>query len=176
MSKPNVLTGKRFGRWTVLRRAENNQKGNTMWLCRCECGKEAIVAGYSLTGGRSKSCGCLHNDILSEENRKKKRIHGETHTRLYNIWRGMRSRCNNGKNAHYKDYGGRGISVCEEWENDYEAFRDWALENGYEEQLTIDRINNDMGYTPENCRWTTMSVQNTNRRRYHWKRRLKEND
>lgn len=175
MSKASELSGRRFGRLLVLGRAGSNEKGNSLWKCRCDCGKETIIVGYSLTGGRSKSCGCLHSEKLSEENRETKRTHGETHTRLYTIWRGMRQRCKNRNGKHYPDYGGRGITVCAEWDESYEVFRDWAIFNGYRDDLTIDRINNDGDYCPENCRWVTMSVQNANRRHYKHKRR-RDND
>ena len=171
MSRVSDLTGMRFGRLVVVSRAGSNAKGNALWRCRCDCGKETVVVGYSLNGGRSKSCGCLHHEQLSTRNRNEKRTHGETHTRLYTIWRGIRCRCNNKTDSHYSDYGGRGITVCAAWNNSFEAFRDWAVANGYRNDLTIDRINNDGGYTPDNCRWTTMSVQNANRRHYKHKRR-----
>lgn len=171
MSRANELSGKRFGRLLVLERAGSNSKGNSLWRCRCDCGNEAVIVGYSLTGGRSKSCGCLHHEKLSVRNQQEKRTHGETHTRLYTIWRGMRQRCENANRKHYSDYGGRGITVCPEWDESYEAFRDWAVSNDYRDDLTIDRIDNDKGYFPENCRWVTMSVQNANRRHYKHKRR-----
>lgn len=178
MSKPNDLKGKKFGRLKVLERAENDRKGNTMWICECECGNIVTTHGYSLTGGTATSCGCRRNESLSAYNKQEKRTHGETHSRLYVIWRGIRQRCNNPNDKHYKDYGGRGITICAEWNESYEAFRDWALSHNYSENLSIDRIDNDGNYEPSNCRWATSSEQNANRRHYKLKhkRRRKKND
>lgn len=154
------LAGQRFGRWTVLERV-GKRSGKLTWLCRCDCGKTKSVVGTTLTRGRSRSCGCFRIDDL----KARKTTHGETNkTRLYSIWHNMLSRCRNPKNKNYKDYGGRGITVCPEWENSYVAFRDWAYANGYSDDLSIDRINNDKGYNPDNCRWATVTEQTNNRR------------
>ena len=152
----NDLTGQRFGRLVVLERAENIIQHRTVYKCLCDCGNEVIVRSDSLTSGRTQSCGCLQKEKVT--------IHGETNTPLYNVWYDMRRRCNYENDINYENYGGRGITVCDDWNNNYIPFRDWALENGYEQGLSIDRIDNNLGYYPDNCQWTTMKVQCNNRR------------
>ena len=148
----NDLTGRQFGKLTVVSRAQNNKRGRAMWKCVCECGRTSIVVGYNLTGGTTRSCGCLA------------RKHGKAKKeRLYNIWVGMRQRCRDKNSKDYIRYGGRGITVCKEW-HDYATFRQWALSNGYEDTLTIDRIDTNGNYEPSNCRWVSYKVQNNNLR------------
>lgn len=160
------LTGQKFGRLTVIKRGENidNHAG---WICQCECGNIVNVNGKYLREGKTTSCGCYHNELL----RERSLTHGKTHTRLYRIWANIISRCCNSNVDCYEYYGGRGISICDEWKNNFENFYEWSINNGYNEQLTIDRINNDGNYEPSNCRWVTMKEQCKNRR----KRRTKEN-
>ncbi len=158
------LTGQRFGRLTVLKRAEN--KGRfTRWLCLCDCGKTTISHSANLRGGQAFSCGCYRYDRVRQACKK----HNGKGTRLYRIWKNMRSRCRNKSVTQYKDYGGRGISVCEEW-NDYKAFQQWALLNGYQDNLSIDRIDVNGNYTPENCKWSTAKEQCRNKRSNHFVR------
>ena len=150
MSKFIDLTGQRFGMYLVVSRA-GNIGSQTAWNCLCDCGNTRIVQGNNLKSGTSSSCGC------------RKIKHGQKGTRLYDIWRGMKGRCYKPNHKYYARYGGRGITVCEEWKNSSKAFFEWAMANGYEEHLTLDRIDNDKGYYPDNCQWSTKTEQNNNR-------------
>lgn len=148
------ITGERFTRLTVIKLSHiKNRK--SYWLCECDCGNEHIVRSDSLKCGNVKSCGCLNMEAKSIK-------HGEWGTKLYFVWAGMKQRCTNPKQKHYDRYGGRGISVCEEWQT-YEPFHKWAINAGYKEGLTIDRINNDGNYEPSNCRWVTIAEQQKNK-------------
>ena len=165
MRKLVDLTGQRFGRLTVIERAENKQNCTT-WRCKCECGSIRIVRSCSLRSGRTKSCGCFQKEQIT----KILKTHGQAkgnHTRLYNIYHGMKDRCYKKSAKAFNKYGGRGITVCEEWRNSFEAFYEWAMANGYADNLTIDRIDGTKGYTPENCRWVTYKAQGNNTSRNH---------
>ena len=133
-----------------------------MWQCECDCGAAVTVAGKYLRNGDTKSCGCYNKDRTKAMGKNNK-IHGDTGTRLWYIWKNMLKRCNKPNDKSYVNYGGRGIKVCPEWQ-DYKVFKSWAIRSGYSETLTIDRINNDGGYEPQNCRWVTMAVQSRNKR------------
>jgi hypothetical protein len=234
MQKPIDLTGQKFGRLLVLKRAENNKDGRAMWLCRCECGNERIITGKSLRNGHTRSCGCLNKDIISDvsfidrtgerfgnltvQQRVEDYIapngkhhvrwkckcdcgneidvdvcnlvrgytkscgcyktemlskihtkHSGRYDRLYKVYANMKNRCLNKNASDYIYYGGRGIAICDEWLNDYLSFKTWAYHNGYDEnadfgKCTIDRIDVNGNYEPNNCRWVDMSTQNANRR------------
>lgn len=159
------LIGKKFGRLVVVGKADdykNEKYSKSCWICKCICGKETIVRGNSLISGKTKSCGCLKSEANSIVHRK----HGMSETRLNNILYGMKQRCYNRNSQRYSDYGGRGITVCPEWlgEHGLENFAKWALENGYADNLSIDRIDNDKGYSPDNCKWSTSKEQANNKR------------
>jgi hypothetical protein len=159
------LTGKKFGRWTVLEFAGKNQHGQALWLCECECKTRKTIRG----GGKifSKSCGCLQREKAASTMAKAFKKHGEFGTPLYGVWAAMKRRCENPKVKEYANYGGRGITYNPEWV-EYENFRNWAVKSGYQQGLTLDRIETDGNYEPKNCQWVTMKDQQRNRRNNVW--------
>ena len=167
------LTGQVYERLTVIKRVDDyispSGSHQVQWLCKCKCGKEVIVTGNNLRKGNSKSCGCYNRELLPKINS----THNASNTRLYHIWTCMKDRCYNPKNKKYKDYGGRGIIICDEWINDFEAFANWAYDNGYIENVsrgecTIDRIDVNGNYCQQNCRWVNQKVQTNNKRNNHY--------
>jgi len=177
-----IIKGLRFGRWEIVEQAVSHRQPNgklcRRFLCKCECGKEAIVVLHTLRNGRSLSCGCLMKEVNGKRIGEQSTIHGNTpvgdneYKSLYFVWNTIKQRCYNENSTKYSVYGGRGIRVCNEWINDFSKFRDWSVNNGYYKQpkntpfkdkLSIDRKDSNGNYTPENCRWITIS-ENSSRR------------
>jgi hypothetical protein len=151
------IIGKKFGKLTAIEHVGINKHRKSLWLCRCECGNITTVVISKLTSESTKSCGCL-----ATTHGLAGRINGKV-MRLYTIWSGIKRRCMNKNNKDYSKYGGRGIKICKEWIGDFKRFHDWAIKNGYNDLLTIDRKNVNGNYEPLNCRWATQKVQSNNK-------------
>jgi len=162
--KREVVIGEKFNKLTILedlgRRKSESGHTYTYVLVKCECGTEKEMLYADITSGHNKSCGCYNLSQIKE----RMTTHGKSDTRLYRIWKDMRRRCNNPNRKNYYLYGGRGIRVCEEWDS-FDNFYEWSMENGYENYLTIDRIDTNGNYEPDNCRWITRKAQNGNTRK-----------
>lgn len=158
--KAKDLTNRVFGKLSVKERVLENKNRRAMWLCFCSCGSKIIISSNGLLNGGTKSCGCIKNEKVIERSTK----HNLVRNPIYRVWQNAKNRCYNQNVKEYKNYGGRGIQMCNEWKNDFMPFYQWSIENGYKENLTIDRINNDGNYEPTNCRYATKETQSTNRR------------
>ena len=163
MSKIKDLTNCKFNKLTVIRLTDKRTtKGDTIWKCQCDCGNITYVSGGHLKSGHTKSCGCNKARLKGSKNYFYK--HGLYGTRLYKIFFNMKTRCFNSNFTEYNNYGGRGITICKEWSNNFMSFYNWAMENGYKENLTLDRIDTNGNYEPNNCRWITRKKQCNNKR------------
>lgn len=160
MPKVEIQNGQQFGRLTVVYN-QGFTDGFIRYMCKCECGTMKVVPKYRLLTGNTKSCGCLRRAVTGNM----MKTHNMSKSRLNRIWRAMKYRCNSPNCTDHAIYYDRGITVCDEWKNDFMSFYSWAMTNGYNDNLSIDRIDNEKGYEPNNCRWATVKEQRNNQRR-----------
>lgn len=160
VSNVKDITGQRFGRLVAIKSIGSNKHKQRIWECICDCGKTTNVYTALLLSGNTKSCGCLHDEMAS----KRFCIHRLSGTILNKKWKNMKQRCYNPKNHQYHNYGGRGVKICEEWLNSFDSFQKWAFQNGYEDNLTIERKNVNGNYEPSNCEWVPFGEQYLNKR------------
>ena len=160
LGRPRLdITGQRYGKLVAVCVSQVDHRQRTHWEGACDCGSTTVVRLSDLRRGTTQSCGCLR-----VEAGKRNRVHGGKGTRLYHIWRAMKGRCHNPNATGYERYGAKGIAVCDEWRSDFAAFQQWSFAHGYADDLTLDRVDNDRGYEPGNCRWVTWTVQENNKR------------
>lgn len=175
MKKEIDISGKKFNRLTAIKSLnkasyKQNKTSKSYWLFKCDCGNEKIIRKDDVVSGIVKSCGCLQKEMASKSAKIKSKKHGDSNNRLYRIYHAILNRCYYKKDINYQNYGNRGICVCDEWNNrnGYKKFKDWAIKNGYNDNLTIDRIDVNGDYCPENCRWATHKQQGRNTRTNHY--------